>query len=195
MATCRDLIGGDLEGRELAARLDELFPNFACEQHVCSAHSPCRVADSEDVVFLLIDPLHYDEVRDKVVPEAFQELTKRDLSVLRRSYLTLIEAAETRQELIDRSRGTDRKVDQVCIGRAQDIRVQVDTTGRRVMGVLDTALPEKVSHASVFTSSDVLSSRVLRKIVRERIHAVMTRAVISFEILMAEISEHDGEES
>jgi hypothetical protein len=164
-------------GRELQKLVDELFPAFACEMRVCSPYSPGPVEDDEQVAFILIDPLHYDSVRDVVVPEAFQELTNRDLSLLRVAYATSEQVNRQRDELIQRGRERippqSRLVNEVCTSRVGDLR-QTKEAGQRLLGVYDTALENISSHASVFTRTDVLEDRKLRKIVRNRIHALLS---------------------
>ncbi|WP_324806612.1 hypothetical protein SH584_09495 [Sphingomonas sp. LY29] len=134
--------------------------------------------DNEDVAFLLINPLHFDEQRNVVVPSAFQELTNRDLSVLRLSYATQQEARDTKNELVERGEGRIppqlRLVEEVCIASVSELRASVGPQGR-LIGVFDTALPSKPSHASLFTNAAALDDRRLRKLVRQRVHDVMTK--------------------
>ena len=166
-----------LEGLQLQKRVDHDFPNFICEASCCSPHSPGPVLPDETIAFLLIDPLHYDEKRQIVVPEAFQELTNRDLSVLRCAIATKNEARSVRDELIERGKERKtpqlRQVDEVCIGSVGRIREEFPNVGR-LLAVYDTAIEGQPAHASVFTNQLVLDSRELRKKVRAKIHEVMT---------------------
>lgn len=179
MPTCLEVFCEcGLEGKSLQIHIDQCFPGFACELEPCSPHSPGPVNDNEEVAFLLINPLHYDAQRDVVVPSAFQELTNRDLSVLRLGHATKAEAVSVRDELIER--GLDRVppqmrlVEEVCIGSVSDLRSEVEPHGR-LLGVFDTALQDKVSHASLFTTGAVHANGRLRKVVRQRVHDVMTK--------------------
>lgn len=123
-----------LEGRELQKLVDEAYPSFCCEQEKCSQFSPEPVKDAEELAFILINPLHYDEARKVIVPEAFVELTNRDLSTLRVSYATCSEAESLRDQLIQR--GAEqippklRLVSEVCIASVSDVRLERDSDSR-----------------------------------------------------------------
>jgi hypothetical protein len=180
---CVDLFcRADLEGKVLQIAVDEAFPDFACETESCSPHSPGPVLDDEIVAFLLVNPLHYDKERDVIVPDAFQELTNRDLSVLRAAHSTREEACETRDALVARggARLASRAVDEVCIAETAKLRGTLGGRGR-VLGVFDTGLENKPSHASIFTTKEVLSDKRMRKELREHVHRIMTRRRSSFE--------------
>jgi len=168
------------QGQALQRLVDELHPGFTCEQEQCSPHSPGPISNTEEVAFLLIDPLHYDPQRATVLPDAFQELFNRDLSVIRLQYATLPEVNATRDELIERGKQKIppklRLVEEVCIGSVDDFRNSED----RLIAAYDTALEDKPAHASLFTRASAFTDRRFRKIVREHVHAVMTRKRISF---------------
>jgi hypothetical protein len=179
MPTCLEVFcSSGFEGRPLQIHVDQCFPDFACESEKCSPHSPGPVQNDETVAFLLINPLHFDEQRKVVVPDAFQELTNRDLSVLRIRHARKRDATATREELIERGKERVppqlRLVDEVCIGNVSELRAAIAGYGR-LIGVFDTALEEKPSHASLFTREAALEDRRLRKVVRNRVHEVMTR--------------------
>ena len=173
-----------LSGKALQIIVDQLHPDFECEAHQCSPSSPGPVENDETVAFLLINPLHYDDDRKVILPDAFQELTNRDLSMLRVHHADPNEAIKTKEDLINR--GLERvppklrTIDQVCLSRASALRA-ADIHGRRILAVYDTALEGKPSHASVFTIEPVFHDKRLRKIVRHRVHEVMTKQVISFD--------------
>jgi hypothetical protein len=179
------------QGRQLQILADQLYPFFACESEPCSPFSPGPVNDNEDVAFLLINPMHYDEQRDVVVPSAFLELTQRDLSVLRLSFATKEEATEVKRELIARGENRIpprmRTIEEVCIAKVADLRSPLEQYGR-LLGVFDTALETKRSHASIFTTEAALKTGKLRKIARERVHAVMTRKRVKFAELFQQIT-------
>lgn len=172
-----------LSGQPLQRLVNDVHPGFACELETCSPFSPGPVEDDEDVAFLLINPLHYDEVRETIVPDAFQELINRDLSVIRTTYATDKEADATRDELI--ARGLDRippslrLVNEVCIGSVRKLREP--TPGDRMFAVYDTALNDKPAHASVFVASKILDAKQLRKQARARIHSIMTARRLNYD--------------
>jgi hypothetical protein len=164
--------------------VDQFHADFVCEAGRCSSFSPEPIQDDEEVAFILIDPLHYDEQRGVVVPAAFQELTNRDLSTLRVTHATRSEADSTRDELIQR--GKDRipprlrLVNEVCVAAVAEIRGVVKD-GVRLLGVYDTALEDVPAHASIFTRTDVLDSKKLRMIVRSQINEIFTKRRMSYE--------------
>lgn len=171
-------------GRELQKLIDSEHPHFACESHRCSSFSPGPVDDDEELAFILIDPLHYDSERNLVVPEAFQELTNRDLSTLRTSLASSKEADDTRDELIERGKGRIppqlRLVNEVCTANVSEIRSS-EFSGSRLLAVYDTALERAPSHASIFTRGDVLEDKQLRKRVRNKIYEIFSKSIISYE--------------
>ena len=193
MPTCLECFcESGFSGKSLQKLVDEHHPDFVCEAGLCSPFSPHRVEDAEDVAFILIDPLHYDEKRQVVVPAAFQELTNRDLSTLRVSHATRSEADATRDELIER--GKDRIppklriISEVCIATVAEIRGAVES-GSRLMAVYDTALETVPSHASIFTRTDVLGNKRLRMIVRNRIHEILTKRRMPYDAFAASLKQ------
>jgi len=145
------------------------------------------VKGDEGVAFVLIDPLHYDEEREVIVPEAFRELTKRDLSLIRIDHATKAEAESVRNDLIARglarAKPQTRSVNEACITKASSIRSELED-GKRLLGVFDTALDDKTNHASVFTTEAVLNNKRLRKVAVNRIHSIMTKDRIAFTDLL-----------
>lgn len=185
MPNCLECFSADDIGpRDLQLKVDKEHPGFYCECEKCSPHSPGVVSDDEILGFLLIDPLHYDEERDVVVPEAFVELTQRDLSLLRTRHTDQKSAENTRQKLIDRGRKSippkERLIDEVCICDAGPIRAETDSNNVRYFAVYDTALNDCVGHASVFTHTNVLETKLLRKEARNRIHQLFTAYRVKF---------------
>ena len=180
MPGCLELFcEGGLSGTSLQIRVDCEFPGFACERECCSPFSPGPVADDEQLAFLLINPTHYDEERRVVVPNAFRELTTRDLSTIRLAHATKEEVVETRGELVERglARSQDRVIEEVCVGRVAELRAPLNQEGR-ILGVFDTALERKPAHASVFTTAACLKDPHKRKLLRERVHSVMTQRLV-----------------
>jgi len=193
MCSCLDCFGwGAEDPQNLQLKIDIVFPNFHCESEKCSIHSPGIVENDELLAFLLIDPLHYDKEADVVVPEAFIELTNRDLSLLRVSYVTKATAQTTKDGLIERGLQNvppkTRLVDEVCLAAAEAIR-SVVFEERRMFAVYDTGLKDCSGHASIFTHTGVLSDRRMRKIARQKIHEVMTQRKSSFSQFHASLAD------
>lgn len=175
-----------ITGKELQKLVDDKFPDFVCEKEVCSPFSPGPVMDDETLAFILINPLHYDALRKVVVPEAFQEITNRDLSTLRVKFTTKEHAETTKSELIERGKERtppqSRLVDEVCTAQVGAVRECIFNT-KRLMGVYDTALENVESHASIFTNGEALDDRRTRKVVRQKIHELFRNTVPYDEFL------------
>lgn len=181
--SCRALFEPYVRGDgEIYAELEAKFPGHACENQTCSEFSPGPVAGDEQVIFLLVDPVHVDTERG-ITPGAFDELLRRDLSVIRRRFVSVGELRRTRQRLIDRGLEKTppqlRMVDLACSTSVDDIRArQVD--GHQAFGVYDTALPDQVAHASIFVHLSDKASKLRRKQYRSQIYELMSRIVIEY---------------
>ncbi len=185
MPTCLECFcESGYDGRGLQSLVDRCHPDFICEAETCSIYSPGPVGDGEAIAFILIHPLHYDKERDVIVPDAFQELTKRDLSTLRVSKATKSQADETKGQLIQRGRDKIppqlRLVDEVCTAEVSKIRSACNDAGERMMAVYDTALEAVPAHASVFTNADVLENKKRRKVVRRLVHEAFSKNRVSY---------------
>lgn len=182
---------GQVSGVDLQRLVDASHPNFVCENECCSPFSHGPVENTEVIGFLLINPLHYDEIRGVIVPEAFQELTSRDLSTLRVRFASVNEVTSVRDELIQRGLSRIppkmRVVDQVCCVEVMSIRSAKDQNGR-IFAVYDTALERVRGHASVFVRPDFLIDKLQRKRVRFLIHEIFTRDVILFDEFLRKLS-------
>lgn len=171
---------GQYEGRTLQIEVDNSFPEFVCESETCSSHSPGIVEDDERLAFLLIEPIHFDDQTGQISPDAFQEVTNRDLSLLREKYCTVEMAEETRALLrIPRKPDQQRYVEKVTITTATLVR-QTTIEGKRVICVYDTAIENNPSHASIFTTSEILSSGAGRKKIRRICHALFSNEIEEF---------------
>lgn len=182
----------DLKGIDLQILVDREHPNFACEATRCSEFSGAPVDNSESIAFLLVDPASYDPVTKVVTPDAFRELTNRDLSVLRIGIAQRAEAEETRERLIARGREKNppevRLVDEVCVAAVEEVRAQ-SMEGQRIFGVYDTALNGQPAHASVFTTQQVHSANKLgRKRVRALCYEIFSKSIISYSEFSASLA-------
>ncbi len=163
--------------------VDRENPEFFCEGTKCSKYSPGLVKDDEEIIFLLIDPIHYDVVTKTVLPTAFDQVILRDLSVIRRSHASVQDLEVTCAEL--KSRGNvarPRDVTEACVATVAELR-NATIDGSRTFAVYDTALPTKQHHASIFTRSIWLQDRRARRRVRQRLYEVMTQQVIPLHTL------------
>lgn len=193
MPSCLECFSkNDLKGVELQILVDREHPDFVCEATKCSELSDGPVEDAEELAFLLVDPASYDPVTKIVTPDAFRELTNRDLSVLRVGIAHRVEAEETRDRLIVRGKEKNppeiRLVDEVCVAAVSEVRSQT-IEGQRVLGVYDTALDGQPAHASIFTTQQVHSANKLgRKRVRALCYEVFSKRIISYSDFAATLA-------
>jgi len=166
------------------ACLEHLKPIFVCELEICSVHSPGPVEQDELVCFFLIHPIHFDPVRETLHPIAFQELTVRDLSVIRQKGATRADA----DALADRLGKTGeqntspqrREVTLACRAPASEIRsLLID--GARAFAVYDTAITDNIWHASIYARSDLRGSSKQRKRARSAMHNLMAAHVFRID--------------
>lgn len=179
-----------LTGSALQKFVDEQHPNFECEKESCSIFSPYPVSQDEQLAFILIDPLHYDQVRGIIAPDAFQELTRRDLSTLRVRVATPSQADAIRDQLVMRGSAVEdqsRSVNEVCFATVEDIRSAADGDGR-YFAVYDTALANIPAHASIFTRSEAFENRLTRKKVRQKIHEIFTKHRVPYRQFMTSLA-------
>ena len=176
------------KGREFQRFLDERWPGFSCECSSVSPYSSGTVANGEDVVRLVIHPIHYDN--GKLTATAFEDLTNYDLSVFRVQKSKRQEVEKTRNELVARGLSknppTVRMIDLVCRAAVSDIRQKVDSNGR-MLGVYDTALESCTGHASVFSRSDLLSDRRSRFQARQIAYQIFSARIDSLDAALDEM--------
>lgn len=168
------------DGLERQVRVFQDHGGFQCEEHTCSAQSPGPVKDDEHLIFLLINPTHFDVETGVLHPIAFQEVHKRDLSVFRYPKASVPEIENTIAELIARGMKNIppkiRRVEQCCTVPASLVRA-LRLSENRAFGVFDTALDDKPAHASVFTRPDIISSRMKRAQARKLLHSVFSPSI------------------
>lgn len=178
---------GQYDGRDLQIAVDQKFPKFFCENEICSSNSPGVIEDHEKLAFLLIEPIHFDDITGQISPDAFQEVTKRDLSLLREEHCNADMANSTKEALSTaRKPDQERYVEKVSITTAAQIR-QTLFNECRVVGVYDTALEENQSHASVFATAQMLSDRPGRKMIRKICHDIFSQEIQEFSDFLARI--------
>lgn len=179
-----------MSGCDLQIAVNNEHPNFECEFCRCSEHSPGPVKDEEEVLFLLINPTHFDESTGTLHPIAFQEVHNRDLSLVRREHAgdTLIDFV--RNQIVSRSMQKVppqyRYVNQGAIAKVEDIRNLRDSTGR-LFSVYDTALHDNHAHASVFTRNDILQSKPGKMIARQSLWGIFSKEIVDFELQTSSI--------
>ena len=183
-AECRQIFASGLEGVDLQIAIDSKFPNFACEECSISEYSPGTVHADEHIVFLTIHPIHYDEKTGVLLPIAFQQLTKNDLSVLRRHHATIAEFDIVRSQLTyGGSKKVERSVEWCCVVQVSTIRAAEDPNGR-TLGLYDTALEPLPSHASVFVRKDFLDSAEKRLEARRLALSIFAPNLVRLDTVM-----------
>ena len=183
-AECRQIFASGLEGVDLQIAIDSEFPNFACEKCSISEYSPGRVQANEQVVFLTIHPIYYDEKTGVLSPIAFLQLTKSDLSVLRRRHATIAEFDDVRSKLASGgSKKVERSVEWCCVVQVSTIRKADDANGR-TLGVYDTALEPLPSHASVFVRKDFFESTEKRLEARRLALSIFEPNLVRLDTIM-----------
>lgn len=159
-------------------------PELCCELETCSEYSAGRIESGEEVAFLLVDPGHIDPVTGVVTPDAFDELFRRDLSIIRTALSSVGELEYTKDLLVQRGLAKnppqDRAIDLVSIVSAEKIR-DIKLDGERALGLYDTALPLQKAHGSVIARQYVKKSKLNRKKIRADILNAMTSTIIGYQ--------------
>lgn len=181
MPTCAETFA-NYEEAGFAERLAKEQVHCACEPEHCTWKSPGPVDDGEIIMFMLINPTHFDKDTGTLAPVAFQEVHKRDLSVLREQFVDLGQINQTINEIIDRGASrvppAERKVDYLARAKVDMIREET-LDERRLFAIYDTALPAKRAHASIFADPEVYQSKASQAKARRRLHQIFSSNVIS----------------
>jgi hypothetical protein len=177
------------KGREFQTFLDGRWPNFWCECTTVSPFSCGVVTDDEEIIRLVVHPIHYDN--GKLTATAFEDLTTNDLSVFRVGKSSRKEVEKTRDELILRGQEKNppkiRMIDVACRANVSEIRGKTDNLGR-VLGVYDTALKDCEGHASLFTRTDMLLDKKARLRARQIAHELFTARIEKLDISLSEMN-------
>lgn len=173
-------------GKDTAAEcIDDAHPGFYCENETCSPYSDGPVNDDENVAFLLISPNHYDVVSGMLLPSAFREITKRDLSVVRIDRADNSEVNQTIAKIVARGLGktstSPRQITKACIAKTVDIR-NLKIESQRVVGVLDTALEDSRNHASLFTNRVCKENKQLRARLISLVYDLMSQKEVDLPV-------------
>jgi hypothetical protein len=169
---CVEAFASGLSGVALQIEVDTRFPQFQCEACSVSSESPGKVEAEENVVFLTIHPIHYDDKTGVLSPIAFEQLTRNDLSLLRRDHATIDQFDHVLNRLLNGGSGKiARSINLCCCVSVDYIRAMNDGNGR-VFGIYDTAISDLPAHASVFVRRDYLETSSARKEARRLALAV-----------------------
>lgn len=140
------------------------------EQSIQSDHSPCVVADHEDILYCLIDPDLIDTRTGELKNKAFSKSTLREtqLSVVRKPYSSageiLSKVVEPQLEKI-----ATRTFCGVLVARADEIRA-IRSKSPQDVCVVDYGLVGFASHAHLgFCCSIASSSKSVQEAVRSNL--------------------------
>lgn len=128
---------------------------LAWEHQKASLHSPAPVDDEELLCRQVVDPTHYDSVSGSIKPTFFDDASSRGASCHRLGYTS---EAKIHQMTLARvqahNAAAGAAVQRQAIGyavmSASSMRnVRISPTGRRGVGIYDTAKADDQSHADV----------------------------------------------
>jgi hypothetical protein len=159
MTTCRELFSTPgLEGKELQEKVEDQFPNGACEAVAVSEHSPGPVEDDETLTRFIFAPIHVDG-GGVPVSTAFSDAWNSDLSVFREEGASdeelKLAITQVKEIGLAKEPPKPRKLVAVMMAKASQIRAEVvKPTSSKAFRIYDTADAEKPHHASVFVTKD-----------------------------------------
>jgi hypothetical protein len=136
---------------QMQAEADQL----AWERQKASPHSPAPVDDEEFLCRQVVDPTHYDCVSGSIKPTFFDDASSRGASCHRLSYTSdslvhQMTLARVHAYNTTVSAAVERQAIGYAVMSAASIRsIRASSTGRRGVGIYDTAKPDDPSHADV----------------------------------------------
>jgi hypothetical protein len=148
MTTCRNLFSTPgLEGQALQEKVEEQFPDGACETVKVSDHSPGPVGDNETLTRFVFAPIHVDE-KGMPVSTAFSDAWKFDLSVFREELASDAELhlaiAQIKDIGLRKTPPVPRKVVAVMATRAGGIRAETVNPAESQASARTAMTPQKV---------------------------------------------------
>ncbi|WP_127075984.1 hypothetical protein [Rhodomicrobium lacus] len=179
MTSCRELFSTKgLEGKDLQQKVEEQFPNGACEAEAVSECSSGPVDNSETMARLIFSPIHLDE-RGDIVSSAFSDAWNSDLSVFREEKASReeLDYAITKVKEIGLAKVPPRPRELVAVGmaKASVVRAIRTKSNSNAFRIYDTANANAPDHASVFVTK-AGRSEMSEKQVRRRLFEVFVRS-------------------
>ena len=174
MTSCFDLFStSGLKGIELQQAVENCFADGECELVTVSAHSPGPVNDEEKLVRLVFHPIHVNETTGEILPMAFMDAWKSDLSVFRDDRASdgelLLAIEQMKATGLQKSPPQQRTVAAAMAARTRNIRFHtLEKCGTRAFRVYDTAESSKPHHASVFLTK-AARAELTEKTTRKRL--------------------------
>ena len=170
---CRQLFAPQEDDKNLADRIEEIFPHCECEACTVGIGSPGPVLDSESLHRFIVSPRDFEPEGGTLRPAAFNKVFDNGLSVCRDIASDGDVIALTEEVLSSAAGKPHQSVCAVYEASVQSIRLIHDENGERVFGVYDLSIlrsnPEKLpvpTHAGIFQrkpSKGVLNRKAMQK--------------------------------
>ena len=131
------------------------------EQVSQSEFSPGSVEDREDLIRIIVSPLHVEKGEIQLKTVAFQrsELTDRGVSIERKAFTDPRKLSHSSQKLIAKK---ERSIAGYALVECSGVRAIVDEMGGRIFCVLDTALGCNPAHGDIFFSKKLTRSKQVK---------------------------------
>ena len=126
-----------------------------------SEFSPGSVEGDEDLIRIIVSPLHVESGETKLKPAAFQriDLTDRGVSIERKTFTDPAKLNHSSQKLLTRE---DRSIAGYAMAACASVRAIADEAGDRIFCVLDTALECNPAHGDIFFAKKLPKSRQVK---------------------------------
>lgn len=126
-----------------------------------SEFSPGPVESGEDLIRIIVSPLHVESGETKLKTAAFlrTQLTNRGVSIERKTFTDPAKLNHSSQKLLT---GEDRSIAGYAMTACASVRAIVDEVGDRIFCVLDTALECNPAHGDIFFAKKLPKSRQIK---------------------------------
>ena len=126
-----------------------------------SEFSPGPIEDREDLIRIIVSPLHVERGEIRLKTAAFQriELTDRGASIERKAFTDPQKLTHSSQKLITKQ---DRSIAGYALVGCSSIRAIMDDIGDRIFCVLDTALECNLAHGDIFFAKELSKSKQVK---------------------------------
>ncbi len=142
---------------------------LAIEQKVVSEFSCCKVDDKETLARMIFSPIHIDE-NDNITPAAYQDLSRRGLSVNRIDYISKEETIKLGEKRAKQKTdaGKNRELYALTLASTSEIRKSIDNeNNKRMFAVYDTATQDDKFHADVCLINKGIPKNFYRRVVQK----------------------------
>lgn len=124
------------------------------EQVSQSEFSPGPVEGHEDLVRIIVSPLHLESGENRLKTAAFPrtDLTDRGVSIERKAFSDLTKLTHSSHKLL---KNEDRSIAGYALVECSSVRAILDELGDQIFCVLDTALKCNPAHADIFFAKEL----------------------------------------